>query len=264
MRALRPPPCSVVLCYHAVSDDWPSSLAVRPAQLRAHVEHMLGRGLRPATFAEAVRGPGMLAVTFDDAFASVGSLALPVLRELAVPATVFVPTAFPGASGPLSWPGIGEWRDGPHAHELGCLTWAELRALAGAGWEIGSHTVSHPRLTLVDDARLRRELVESKLTIEEHVGLPCRSFAYPYGDEDKRVVAATRRAGYAAAAALPSRPHADEPLRWPRVGAYRRDGRLRLALKTSPLLRRLRAGTVATPTPPPSGAGRPRAYGRVR
>ncbi|MEA2131069.1 MAG: hypothetical protein QOJ85_3960, partial [Solirubrobacteraceae bacterium] len=50
-----------------------------------------------------------------------------------------------------------------------------------------------------------------------------------------------RQAGYLAAAALPSRPHADEALRWPRVGAYRRDNRLRLVAKTSPGVRRLRA-----------------------
>jgi peptidoglycan/xylan/chitin deacetylase (PgdA/CDA1 family) len=233
-------PRSVVLCYHAVSEHWPSSLAVRPRQLRAHVAHLLGRGYRPATFSEAVGGSGMLAVTFDDAFATAGSLGLAVLRDLGVPGTIFVPTAFPDSNGPLLWPGLEQWPDGPHADELRCLGWDELAALADRGWEIGSHTVTHPRLTRLDDEQLAAELSDSKRAVEEHLGRACRSIAYPYGDEDARVVAAVRRAGYVAGAALPSTPHGDEPLRWPRIGAYRHDGLLRLATKTSPVVRRFR------------------------
>jgi peptidoglycan/xylan/chitin deacetylase (PgdA/CDA1 family) len=233
-------PRSVVLCYHAVSEHWPSSLAVRPRQLRAHVAHLLGRGYRPATFSAAVAGRGMLAVTFDDAFATVGTLGLSVLRELGVPGTVFVPTAFPDSPGPLLWPGLEQWPDSPYADELRCLGWDELAALAGCGWEIGSHTVTHPRLTRLDDEQLAAELSGSKRAVEERLGRACCSLAYPYGDEDARVVAAVRRAGYVAAAALPSTPHGDEPLRWPRIGAYRHDGLLRLATKTSPALRRFR------------------------
>lgn len=241
MHSRHPPARSVVLCYHAVSRDWPSSLAVRPQQLRAHVEHLLSRGYRPATFSAAVCEPGRLAVTFDDAFASVGSLGLEVLERLDVPATVFVPTAFPDSNGPLVWPGLEQWPDSPYADELRCLGWDELAALAERGWEIGSHTVSHPRLTQLDDRRLAAELADSKRAIEKRLGRPCTSIAYPYGDEDRRVVAAAGLAGYAAAAALPGRPHGDERLRWPRVGAYRRDSLLRLATKASPATRRLRA-----------------------
>jgi peptidoglycan/xylan/chitin deacetylase (PgdA/CDA1 family) len=245
MSSARTPRRSVVLCYHAVSEDWPSTLAVRPQQLRAHIAHLLGRGYGPATFSAAVAGPGMFAVTFDDAFATVGSVALAVLRNLGgVPATVFVPTAFPDSHGPLVWPGMEEWPGGPYASELRCLGWDELAALADLGWEIGSHTVTHPRLTQLDDDRLDAEMSESKRTIEARLGRPCNAIAYPYGDVDDRVVAAAERAGYLAAAALPSRPHADEPLRWPRIGAYRRDGLLRLATKTSPAMRRLRAAAA--------------------
>lgn len=233
---------SVVLCYHAVSERWPSGLAVPPDRLRAHVAHLLRRGYVPATFTEAVQAPGRLAVTFDDAFTTVGTLAASVMRELGVPGTVFVPTAFPDSGGPLFWPGIESWGMGPHAHELACLGWDELAELAADGWEIGSHTVTHPHLTRLDDARLATEMTDSKRAVEERIGVACTSIAYPYGDEDERVVAAAGEAGYLAGAALPRRrPHADEPLRWPRVGAYRRDSRLRLAVKASPTVRRLLA-----------------------
>jgi peptidoglycan/xylan/chitin deacetylase (PgdA/CDA1 family) len=235
---------SIVLCYHAVSESWPSSLAVRPSQLHGHVAYLLRLGYRPTTFTEAVRGRGMLAVTFDDAFSTVGSQAVDVLGELGVPGTVFVPTAFPDTHGPLVWAGMEQWPGGPHAGELRCLDWDELTALADRGWEIGSHTTTHPRLTQLDDQRLADELGESKHIVEARLGRACTSIAYPYGDVDDRVVAAAGRAGYLAAGALPSRPHGDDPLRWPRIGAYRRDSVLRLATKASPAVRHLRAAAA--------------------
>ena len=87
----------VVLCYHGISEDWRSELTVTPQQLEAQVERMLARGYSAVTFSEAILAPRWrktFAVTFDDAYASVGILARPVLDRLGVPATVFVPTAF--------------------------------------------------------------------------------------------------------------------------------------------------------------------------
>jgi peptidoglycan/xylan/chitin deacetylase (PgdA/CDA1 family) len=234
-------PRSVVLCYHAVSEHWPSSLAVRPRQLRAHVAHLLGRGYRPATFSAAVAGRGMLAVTFDDAFATVGTLGLSVLRELGVPGTVFVPTAFPDSHGPLLWPGLEQWPDSPYAGELRCLGWDELAGLADAGWEIGSHTRSHPHLTQLADAALADELERSRAAVEEGLGRPCRSIAYPYGDVDARVVAAARDAGYSVAASLPKGRFArGAPLDWPRVGVYNADDLRRFRIKAARPLRVVR------------------------
>jgi peptidoglycan/xylan/chitin deacetylase (PgdA/CDA1 family) len=240
MTSVRTPPRSVALCYHAVSEDWPSKLAVRPRQLRAHVTHLLGRGYRPATFSAAVAGPGMFAVTFDDAFATVGSVALAVLRDLGVPATVFVPTAFPDSHDPLVWPGMEQWPKGRHAGELRCLGWDELAALADVGWEIGSHTVTHPRLTQVDDERLAAELSDSKHTIERRLGRPCTAIAYPYGDVDERVIEATGAAGYAFGASLPKKLSSRGPLDYPRVGVYHVDDLGRFKLKVSPVVRRVR------------------------
>ena len=74
------------------------------------------------------------------------------------------------------------------------------------------------------------------------MGGECTSLAYPYGDADERVIAATQRAGYAAAAALPGDFSAPRPLAFPRVGVWHVDGRRgwRFRLKVGPL-RALRA-----------------------
>ena len=234
---------TLVLCYHALSERWPAVLAVTPEAFEAQLRLLLGRGYRGTTFSEAVRSPGRrtLAVTFDDAYRSVYELARPILGELGLPATVFVPTAFAGSEKPMSWPGIERWLGGPHERELVPMSWEELGELAEAGWEIGSHTRTHPRLTELDDEALAVELEGSRADCEAALQAPCRSLAYPYGDEDERVVAAAGAAGYMAAGALPQSFAGASHLRWPRVGVYRPDDHRRFAIKTSPGVLALRA-----------------------
>jgi peptidoglycan/xylan/chitin deacetylase (PgdA/CDA1 family) len=227
---------SLILCYHAVSDEWPERFAVSTGQLGEQVEHLLGRGYRPATFAEAVAGtvPRALAVTFDDAFRSVPERALPVLSDLGVPATVFVSTSLVDV--PLHI-GYEQWLDTPHRDELVAASWDQLGSLIEAGWEIGSHTQSHPYLTRLDDESLHRELRESRAELQHRLGRPCRTLAYPYADVDARVVDAARAAGYAAAATIFGCFHAArDPLRQPRVVVYRHNSQTRFMLKARPRL----------------------------
>ena len=234
----------LVLCYHAVSPSWPAPLAVDPAALEEQLGLLLRRGYRSTTFTEAVTAPGTgrtLAVTFDDAYRSIWNLARPVLERLGLPATVFVPTAFIGHGTALRWPGVDHWLAGPHAHELAPMSWAQLSTLAGAGWELGAHTRTHPRLPGLDAAAVLRELRGARHDLEERLGGVCRSISYPYGDVDRRVVRLARESGYEAGAGLSVRI-ADEPwLVCPRVGVYRRDDLQRFTRKVAPPMRRLAA-----------------------
>jgi peptidoglycan/xylan/chitin deacetylase (PgdA/CDA1 family) len=233
----------LVLCYHAISDRWPADLAVTRNQLHDQLELLVRRGYRGDTFARAVtqrRRGKVLAITFDDAYTSVLELARPVLASLDLPGTVFVVTDFAASGDPLAWPGIDQWRPTEHAGELSGLTWKQLAGLSELGWEIGSHTVTHPRLTRLDDRALERELRGSRQACEDALGGACRSIAYPYGDTNGRVVAATRAAGYTAGAALSRRLAPSDALRQPRIGVYRPDTLRRFELKVSPPLRRIR------------------------
>jgi peptidoglycan/xylan/chitin deacetylase (PgdA/CDA1 family) len=235
-------PDVLVLCYHALSDDWPAALSTTPERFREQLELLLARGYRPVTFERAVetRAGRAFAVTFDDAYRSVLERARPIMDELGVPGTVFVPTDWAGRPEPMRWDGIDQWLGGPHEREMVCLRWEELRELADAGWEVGSHTCSHPHLTRVDDGALERELAASRAQCSDQLGRPCRSIAYPYGDVDARVVDAARSAGYELGAALPKRFRSTDPLDWPRVGVYHGDDISRFKLKVSPLIRRIR------------------------
>lgn len=237
----------MVLCHHAVSRTWPAALSVTPERLEQQLESLVRRGYRGCTFSEALSqppGPRTLVVTFDDAYRSVLTLGLPILDRLGLPGTVFVPTAFAGHDQPMAWPGIDEWVGGPHERELLPLRWEELRSLHDSGWEIGSHTATHPRLPELDHAALGSELRGSKAACEERLGVPCRSIAYPYGDVDARVAEAAKKAGYECGAALPRRFHTPRPLEWPRVGVYHADTPLRFRLKASRLARRWRSSAA--------------------
>jgi len=232
----------LVLTYHAVSEKWPAALSVIPDRLEWQLRTLLDRGYRGATFSEAVSAPPAprtLAVTFDDAYRSVLRLAFPILCRLGLVGTVFAPTDFIGRERPMGWPGIDRWLGGPHEPELIPLSWTELGVLVETGWEIGSHTRTHPYLTRLDDERLQDELIASKEACEARLGLPCRSLAYPFGDADERVVATAAAVGYEVATG-PRRRFGSRPdLLCPRMAVYHTDDRRRFARKISPSIRRI-------------------------
>jgi peptidoglycan/xylan/chitin deacetylase (PgdA/CDA1 family) len=249
----------LILCYHAVSEDWPTELAVSPAQLDAQLRFFARRGYRPATLSTALERPApakTLVVTFDDAYSSVLERALPVMSSLGVPGTVYVPTDYVAGEGALSWASLGRWLGTPHEDELRCMSWRGLRDLAAAGWEIGSHTRTHPELPSLADAELAAELTGSKARCEEEIQRPCRALAYPFSAYDRRAMDAARSAGYESATILDNelaippgslvRPGAaTDTFCLLREGVYRRDGMARLRAKTSPLARRMRASRLA-------------------
>jgi peptidoglycan/xylan/chitin deacetylase (PgdA/CDA1 family) len=233
---------TLILCYHGLSESWPSPSAIPAERLERQLCHLLERGYRGTTFSDAVlsrpRGK-TVAVTFDDAYRSIGEQALPLLSRLGLPATLFVPTLWVGLDTPMAWEGMEHYVGGAHESELLPLSWAEIASLSDAGWEIGSHTRSHPDLTTLDDDALDGELAGSRADLEQRLGRPCPAIAYPYGLRDARVVRAADRAGYRAGAALPVRVHRPRTLDWPRVGVYANDSDARFRAKASPRLRRL-------------------------
>src|SRR5690606_37459069 len=79
------------------------------------------------------------------------------------------------------------------------MTRDELVDAVSQGMVLGSHTVSHPRLTSLPDDDLRRELVDSREFLKSEFGLLSTEIAFPYGDFNSRVLQACREAGYSGA-----------------------------------------------------------------
>ena len=234
----------LVLCYHAVSARWDSSISITPERLEEQLLFLTRKGYRGATFYDAVTArPNRrnLVVTFDDAFLSVFDIAFPILSRLGLPGTLFVPTRRIGNDGPMSWEGIDSWIGTSHESELVGMSWEQVERLASAGWEIGSHTRSHRHLTALNDEHLEQELRGSREDCEERLGRPCHSVAYPFGDVDDRVARATRSAGYSVAGSIePVALYPPAALNWPRVGVYFGTDWRRFRRSVSPSWRRLR------------------------
>lgn len=129
------------------------------------------------------------------------------------------------------------------------LTPAEVGELARQGFLVGSHSVSHPILTLESPERVLREVSESRAAISDWIGAPVRHFCYPNGNASDETEAATRRAGYDAAWVtdplwLGGR---ENPHRLPRVQIFEHYDRSEIALKL--------ALSVARVLPNPDGTG---------
>jgi peptidoglycan/xylan/chitin deacetylase (PgdA/CDA1 family) len=160
-------------------------------------------------------------LSFDDAFDNLYRNALPVLVELGIPAAVFAPTHFVGASDAevrRDW-----WRRDQVTRPTRPLRWEWLEEMARHGCDIGSHTRRHRRLSEIESRdELADEIVGSKRDLEDRLGRPCRYFAWPYGrasDIDARGLALIAEAGYEASfSAVRGRvvPQRTRPLEIPR------------------------------------------------
>ena len=150
---------------------------IRPAVLRSHLQYVHRRGLVGLTLAHAERRRRLdgtlpassVVVTFDDGYASTAQ-AKPILDEFGYPATVFVVSGLVESGEPLRWPGIEMWSRPDTRHELEPLGWRELERLVAGGWEVGSHTVTHPLLTEVSDDALAADVEQSRRTIAKRLG----------------------------------------------------------------------------------------------
>jgi peptidoglycan/xylan/chitin deacetylase (PgdA/CDA1 family) len=228
---------TLILCYHAVSDSWDDRLAVEPAKFGRQIKTILTRGYRPVTARESIVERGrLLHVTFDDAFWNVFKV-LPILEQLAVPATVFACPYYADGGRALDVPELAESSRLDFEHGR-TMNWDQLRELVDRGVEVGSHSLTHAHLTQLSSFELERELSESRHRLEDELGRSCRFLAYPYGEEDSRVKAAARTAGYEAAFALEARESPIDVYAVPRVAIWRNDGLVRMTLKTLPTARR--------------------------
>jgi peptidoglycan/xylan/chitin deacetylase (PgdA/CDA1 family) len=243
----RPVTDLLVLCYHGVSESWPSPAAIDPDRLHAQLRLLQRRGYEARTLSGALRDDAprkTVVITFDDAYRSILAKGLPVLESLGFPATVFVPTDAANACGQMDWSELAQWVGTEHEQELRCMSWDELRHLSRQGWEIGSHTCSHLRLAEIETERAAAELRRSRETCEEELQFPCTSLAYPFGSYDVAVVELVAKAGYRAAVTLDERIAEPlgvrGPLEIPREAIYRSTGWPIFVAKTSRVVRRIR------------------------
>lgn len=198
--------------YHELGDG-PNELYLAVADFTAQLDYLQAEGYHAVTLRQLYdhRMDGQplpekpIVLTFDDGYLSVYTDAFPRLCERGMTATLFV------ESGHVGW--------------YNRLDWEHLRELAEAGFEIGSHTQTHPGLTFLAESQLLDEIRGSKSTLEETLDISVDSFCYPAGQYDAVVLANVEEAGYLAAVTTQYGMVAagDNPYLWPRVRISRSD-----------------------------------------
>jgi len=176
-----------ILTFHAIEDSR-SVISFSPELFGRFMEklHRNGYGtLRLSDAAGFVREGKPLpeksfVLTFDDGYENVYGGAFPVLRKYRMTATVFLAVGDTENRGGLD-------RLAPLGGRR-MLSWGEIREMKDAGIDFGAHTITHPDLTAIDTAGVEREIRGSKEIIENNLGEPVLTFAYPYGLYDERCV----------------------------------------------------------------------------
>ena len=188
-------------------------LYVQKADFRAQIQWLVRRGYHAVTL-RAVwehwhggrplpRRP--IVISFDDGFRSTVTVALPALRAHGWPAVLNLAL---------------------HHLDVRWGVWSrDVRAMLANGWELASHTLTHPDLTGVGDSRLEREVAGSRRVLAHRFSVPVDFFCYPSGRYDLRVTARVEQAGYLGATTTVgglARP--DEAYTLRRVRVSRSDG----------------------------------------
>jgi peptidoglycan/xylan/chitin deacetylase (PgdA/CDA1 family) len=183
-----------VLMYHSVTPchEDPYLVTVSPERFGQQMRWLRRRGLRGVSVAELLAardsgaGDDLVGLTFDDGYADFAQHALPVLARHGFSATLFVIAGRLG--GDNAWDAAGPRKP--------LLTARQVRQVAEAVIEIGSHGLRHVRLPSAAGPALTAETENSRVVLQGISGQPVAGFCYPYGDVDGRVVAGVREAGY--------------------------------------------------------------------
>lgn len=233
------------LCYHSIAPEGPRYLTIGADLFERQLALLRRRGMRSGDLAGLReicegRSPGpSVFLTFDDGFRDNFETALPLLREYGFGAFVFVLPPLLEAGGAFEWPEMKKDLK-HHAATMRSVTWPMLEQMREGGFEVGSHTLSHPHLPALSGEELREELWQSRAALVERLG-SCDTIAYPFGEWNPEVAAAAADCGYRFAFTLPtiSGQRRATPLTIPRVNIDYRDDERRFATKLSPWGRRL-------------------------
>jgi peptidoglycan/xylan/chitin deacetylase (PgdA/CDA1 family) len=231
-----------VLMYHSISRPGGvhDALCTSPERFENQMLYLKKHNLRGVSMKELLLAMstgdarGLIGITFDDGYEDFLSAALPTLERLGFSATVFV------VAGMLGKENTWQHRSGPRL-QLRLVEANGVREISERGMEVGSHTITHPRLSGLDPETLVYEVSDSRRVLSEIVGAPVEGFCYPYGSLDGLAVRATRRAGYLYGVAT-KRSVEYGIYDWPRTYVGEKDSPLRFGVKlrVSPIMTQLR------------------------
>jgi peptidoglycan/xylan/chitin deacetylase (PgdA/CDA1 family) len=176
-----------ILMYHEISDNPQSPTHVTPGSFRKQMQFLKKNHYRVIPLlelagkieSEKTLPRKTVVITFDDGTADNFTNALPILREMNLPATVFMITGQIG--------------------QKGFLSESQLKTLDTSGVSIGSHTQDHAFLPHLSEKEIRYQLETSKSRLENILGHPVLFLSYPAGGTSRTIIQFAKESGYRAA-----------------------------------------------------------------
>ena len=197
----------IILLYHAIqtltSEQDPYALAVTPQAFATQMAYLANNGYQCLPLVEIVRAwktrqsltRKVFAITFDDGYKDNYETALPIMQQHGFTATIFLVTDQLGK--------ISNWDGQQNERALPLMSWDEVRAMKEQGFDFGSHTRTHPRLTHLDAERAREEICTSRQIMADELGAPPVIFAYPYENFNPDMERIVEDCGYLGAMGSP-------------------------------------------------------------
>jgi peptidoglycan/xylan/chitin deacetylase (PgdA/CDA1 family) len=190
----------MILAYHRINPWYENdALTVRPEDFERQIKYLQKKGYKFVSLKEYIaiktekgqRQHKICCFTFDDGFADNLWFAAPILEKYKIPAVIFIAVMFIGIKQVLP-----RYKD---TEKDRFLRWEEVKKMADSGILFGSHALTHPRLTQIDDSQAYNEIIKSKEIIKEKIGKEAEYFCYPFGDINQNIISLVKKAGYKAA-----------------------------------------------------------------
>ncbi|MEL1135094.1 polysaccharide deacetylase family protein [Desulfitobacterium sp. THU1] len=173
-----------VLYYHSIAYEAGNELRIPPQEFETHMQLLYDNGYESVSldelyhyfYEDGVLPEKPIVITFDDGYEDNYTHAFPIADKFGYHGTIFMVT---------------DWIDG-----AGYLKREQLLEMSQAGWQIGSHTKSHPYLNSISTEQIKEELSSSKKILEDLLGTAVNFFAYPYGINNPTIIEQSKEAGY--------------------------------------------------------------------
>src|SRR5271169_1939739 len=193
---------AIILMYHNI--DMPPkgvripNLYVTPKMFRFQMWYLKKAGFKVMSLSDLLASvaagnltDNVVTITFDDGYQDYYKNAYPILKSFQYPSTVYVVSDLTG--------NINTWDFEKENITKPLMDWDMIREMSNLGVEIGSHTRSHPQLSMLSGEALQKELRGSKKILEEQLARKVEHFCYPYGDLNELVKEEVKKAGYRSA-----------------------------------------------------------------
>ena len=166
--------CPILLYHHIQAADVPNDYYVTPEKFRAQMQALKDWGYTPIPISLLVKAINFgaplpdrpVVISFDDGDTTVYTTAFPIMQEF----------GFVGVN----------YLVGNRLNIDGFISTAQVKELIAAGWEVGSHSMTHA--DLAQSTEVGWELSQSKADIEKALDVKVETFAYPFGSQSERIL----------------------------------------------------------------------------